>query len=266
MTAINLTIILLTLVGFCILNTDIFNNEESALLAVFLIIFYALSLTAFGIITGIYLYARFYRNLFTSEGYLMHTLPVTPLQLFHSKLMVGYFWSAINSLLTILAVMLLSFVAGWHFMDSHDAESTQRLLLDLNMITSTGGGDWTVSFQKLFGYTPLQTAGLIILFQLTGSLASLLIGYVSILLGQLMEKHRLASAVGFYIALYIGDQVISSILLLLPTFQTTITDIGSFLNSYYKNILPAAVLKQGILSLVLYIVSFLLINRKLNLD
>lgn len=266
MTAANLTLLLLTLTGCCILNTDIFDSQESALLAVFLIIFYALSLAAFSIITGIYLYTRFYRNLFTSQGYLMHTLPVTPLQLFHSKLLVGYFWSSVNALLTILSVILLSFVAGYHYVDTYGAENVQDLLQDLDMVISTGNGDWTISFRNLFGYTPLQILGLMILLQLSGSLASLLMGYVSILLGQLMEKYRLACAIGFYIALYIGNQIISSVLILSPTLYKSVSTMGSFLNSYYKNMLPAAVFSQLILSFIFYMVSVLLMRRKLNLD
>lgn len=192
MTVINLTVLLLTIAGFCILNMNIFGNRESTLLAVFLIIFYALSLAAFGIITEIYLYTRFYRNLFTSEGYLMHTLPVTPLQLFHAKLIVGYFWYVINSLLVIGGVLLFSFVAAWQFMDSQEAESTHRMLSDLNSVIFGGNNDVISAFRNTFGCTPLQAAGMTVLFQLSGSLAALLMGYVSILLGQLMEKYRLA--------------------------------------------------------------------------
>ncbi len=266
MTVINLTVLLLTIAGFCILNMNIFGNKESTLLAVFLIIFYALSLAAFGIITEIYLFARFYRNLFTSEGYLMHTLPVTPLQLFHAKLIVGYFWYVINSLLIIGGVLLFSFVAAWQFMDSQEAESTHRMLSDLNSVIFGGNNDVISAFRNTFGCTPLQAAGMTVLFQLSGSLAALLMGYVSILLGQLMEKYRLASAIGFYIVLYIINQIISSFLFLLPGLQMSAADMERIMSGYFKGFFSTAVLSQTILSLVLYMVSVLLMKRKLNLE
>lgn len=266
MTVINLTVLLLTIAGFCILNMNIFGNRESTLLAVFLIIFYALSLAAFGIITEIYLYTRFYRNLFTSEGYLMHTLPVTPLQLFHAKLIVGYFWYVINSLLVIGGVLLFSFVAAWQFMDSQEAESTHRMLSDLNSVIFGGNNDVISAFRNTFGCTPLQAAGMTVLFQLSGSLAALLMGYVSILLGQLMEKYRLASAIGFYIVLYIINQIISSFLFLLPGLQMSAADMERIMSGYFKGFFSTAVLSQTILSLVLYMVSVLLMKRKLNLE
>ncbi|MGN0291367.1 MAG: hypothetical protein ACI4C5_05495, partial [Lachnospiraceae bacterium] len=57
------------------------------------IVMYILGLFAVSIATFIYLVMRFYKNLFSAEGYLMHTLPVTSWQLLSSKLIVSFVWS-----------------------------------------------------------------------------------------------------------------------------------------------------------------------------
>ena len=85
---INLAIIVLTLVGCAMLSTSIFDSKESLIFSIPLLLLYVLSIMAFSSVTIIYIYVRFYKNLYTAEGYLMHTLPVTPMQLFHSKLIV----------------------------------------------------------------------------------------------------------------------------------------------------------------------------------
>ena len=53
---------------------------------------------------------RFYDNLFKREGYLMHTLPVTPAQLLLSKAIAGLLWMVASSVLVALLSSLL--VAG----------------------------------------------------------------------------------------------------------------------------------------------------------
>ena len=45
-------------------------------ISVFMGLFYGISLVAAGAGISIYLIVRFYRNMYTDEGYLMHTLPV----------------------------------------------------------------------------------------------------------------------------------------------------------------------------------------------
>ena len=163
-------------------------------------------------------------------------------------------------------MLLFSFVAAWQFMDSQEAESTHRMLSDLNSVIFGGNNDVISAFRNTFGCTPLQAAGMTVLFQLSGSLAALLMGYVSILLGQLMEKYRLASAIGFYIVLYIINQIISSFLFLLPGLQMSAADMERIMSGYFKGFFSTAVLSQTILSLVLYLVSVLLMKRKLNLE
>ena len=86
---INLALIVLTVLGCAMLSTSIFDSEVSIFFAVPLLILYIISIIAFSSVTIIYIYVRFYKNLYTAEGYLMHTLPVTPMQLFHSKLIVA---------------------------------------------------------------------------------------------------------------------------------------------------------------------------------
>lgn len=264
---INLVLILITLIGCGILNTNTFDNPEAIPLAVVLIIFYALSLSTLGIVTFIYLYIRFYRNLFTAEGYLMHTLPVSPIQLFHSKLLVGYFWTALNSLLIVLSIAALSFVAGYHFVDTHGAESVNQALQENGFMASmANGAEWTTAFQKTFYYTPAQLIILLLALVLVNSFASILTGYISILLGQLVEKYKLAATVGFYIAIYIANQILCSMIAFLPGFKSMITDMDSFFSNFYRDMIPFSIVGQLLIGIIFYLIAIFLMRRRVNLD
>lgn len=265
MVAINLALILLTFIGCCILNTDIFNHKDAVPMAILMVILYTLSLTVFGISTLIYLYFRFYRNLFTGEGYLMHTLPVTPMQLFHSKLIIGYLWTLLNTFLIIISVLALTFIAGYHFAETHNAEDSVRLLQGFQT-EPLDSNNFANAFFEFFGYTPLQFLFHLTQLQIIGSFVSLLTGYVSILLGQLVEKYKLMASIGFYIILYIVNQIVCSILMILPALRILVQDTDNFLRSYYKDMMEYAIFSQFFMGFVFYFAAVFLMRRRVNLD
>ena len=260
--SLNLLIILLTIIGCCILSTDLFDKKEAFPLALLLALIYALSLMTFSCVTLVYVYVRFYKNLFTAEGYLMHTLPVTGSQLFHSKLTTGFFFVSLNSVLTLLSTMVLGFAAGYHAEANSNADELLAFFSEGEMESLT--------FANIFGYSPVIFISLILLMLLTSSLASLLMGYVSILLGQLVEKYRLAASIGFYLAIYLVNQTLSSVVILLPNMQFLISSAEdtslTITCNFFRTLLPACIISQLAASVLLYIASLLLIRRRVNLE
>lgn len=250
---LNLVIILLTIIGCILLNTSIFDADTGILLAVPLFGIYLLSIIAFSFTTLIYIYVRFYKNLFTAEGYLMHTLPVTRNELFHSKLIMGYFWFFLNSMLTALSTGALGFSVGFH-------------------AAATGMADEIdISFTELFGCSPLVLLLWALAMLVVSSLSSVLMGYVSVLLGQLMERNKLAAAVGFYFGIYMVIQLISSLVMMSLTIIEAMNNVEEevslvFMPNGLPLIFPFMSIFYLILSIVFYMVCRILINRKVNLD
>ena len=64
---------------------------------------YVLFIFAIVVATYVYLAIRFQKNLFSDEGYLTHTLPVSPTKLIWSKMLVAWAWIAID-LVCVIAV------------------------------------------------------------------------------------------------------------------------------------------------------------------
>lgn len=270
MGAVNLAIVVITILGCFMLNLGILETPNAPLIASLLMTLYGLSLIAFGFLVIIYLYVRFYRNLFTAEGYLMHTLPVTPAQLLHSKLLVGYFWAAVNGLLIVLSVITLAYAAISHAAPLLDMEDIQLFFQSDGASIPLDKTSIQLSFQDIIGYTPVQFALLLLLMQLISCFSTLLMGYLSILLGQLVEKYKLVATIGFYFALYMANQILSSIVLLIPSTHLFLADMDSgnmnFLPDYFHSLMPTVIITQVILGLIFYIISNLLIRRKPNLD
>ena len=63
--------------------------QNAPIVGTLMVMLYIFGIIAIGIITIVVLVMRFYKNLFTSEGYLMHTLPVKASQHLNSKLIVA---------------------------------------------------------------------------------------------------------------------------------------------------------------------------------
>lgn len=256
---INLAIIVLTVLGCAMLSTSLFDSEASLFFAVPLLILYIFSIIAFSSVTIIYIYVRFYKNLYTAEGYLMHTLPVTPMQLFHSKLIVGCSWFCLNSVLSTLSFLALGFAAVFH----QASTNLNPEILNMNL-------DPSVSFADIFGY-PLPVFLLWMLVLLAFSaFCSILMGYVSILLGQQMERNKLAASVAFYFGIYMLFQIITSIAMMIPEFITMKNTIDEeftvIMSDTFRMVFPAMSIIYLIISIVFYIICRALMNRKANLD
>lgn len=265
MAAVDFALAFLTLVGCFILNTDIFEQEGTFPVAVLLLTFYILSLAAFGIVTLLFLYIRFYRNLFSAEGYFMHTLPVTPMQLLHSKLIVGYGWTVLNSVLTTLSIFALLAAMFFHYAQIHGVESLFQLLYGTGE-AALPDKYFLEPFYRRFGYSVGQFFFQFLLLHFVSGFASLLTGYASILLGQLVEKYKRMASVGFYIVLYVINQIVCSILMVVPAMQSLSGDGGAIIYRYLKVIMDYGIISQIIMGSVFYVGTVFLMRRRVNLD
>ena len=67
---------------------------------------------AIAVITALTIIQRFTRNLLGREGYLMHTLPVTPAQLILSKLISSMVWLLCSILVIALSLGVFFYLAA----------------------------------------------------------------------------------------------------------------------------------------------------------
>lgn len=265
---VNLTIVLITLVGCIFLGTDILHSENSLPLVILLIVLYALSMIVLSLVSSIYLLVRFYKNLFTAEGYLMFTLPVTPVQLLNSKLFVACLWSFFNTLLILASFFCLGFSSGYYSAIHGDSNEKSAFLSGFLSAMSNGAPE-SASIQDIFGYSAVELLLLCFAVLFIGTFFSLTMGYLSFALGQLIEKHKLACSIGFYIAFYIGIQIISSILLVVINIRTLLDstlDTLELTRSIYGSLLPTVAILHLVLGILFYVITFFVIRKKVNLD
>lgn len=217
---------------------------------------YVIMCMAIFVVTAILIISRFYKNLTTDEGYLMFTLPVTVNQHIISKLLVAMLWSVASTIIFIISIFIL--MSGHGIMDAfHDF-----------------GDFWS----ELISYTGSQvyfSIFIYIVLMLVGAVNSILLVYFAISVGQLMNKHRVLISIAAYFGInFVLQNVISILFLVTGTFEPEFAYMSSYDTSlmismtmeYFNKIGLISLLITILLNIVYFVMTNLILTKKLNLE
>ncbi len=200
---LHLALILITFVGRFYVQFALDNiNYRFALFHVSLVMFYVLALFAIFVLTYVYLYIlRPHRNWFSDEGYLMHTLPVTPAQHIWSKLIVSVCWIIMDLFLLGLSIFLM--------MINPDVLQSWPKFIEMlqEMVVSFTGFDYV-----------LGTITYVISL-LVDCARGILVVYMCMAIGHSFNQYKLLISIAIYIGVYIGTSLVNTlaaILLAIP--------------------------------------------------
>ncbi len=227
-------------------------------LAIFAYIF---CLAAFSFSITLCTAIRFYKNLFTDEGYLMFTLPVKPSSLLLSKALVAALWRIISVLFMALSIFGIASVATVYLGDMSIVEFFEEFgslfleLFDLDMI-------------REYINAPIS---LLIIWSVLYSLGSLVSGilfiYTCICLGQLFHRHKVGGSILCYFGLRFVKQFTER-LLTLP-LNSMITQLDSIQDVTLGNWLFIMFLTLLLIygaCVAMYFICIYLMTKKLNLE
>ena len=256
-----IVILFLTLVCFiCFRQMEPPADENSINAGAFVIMMlYCLIISCISMVVTIYIAIRFYRNLYTDEGYLMHTLPVTPRQLILAKLLVAALWVFVLSLLALWAICCI-LLFGLPAM----------ALVDMSVIIPA----LTEYFPQIFGMGPVAFLLFYVLLSLVSAFSSVLVAYAAISLGQLFSKHKVMASILCYIGFTMLIQTVSTLLMtpsltrlvLSQDMVNTASGIPSYFGAYMREILLISMAGSVICAVISYILTEYIMRRQLNLD
>ena len=233
-----------------------FESETAGYIIVATITFTSYGVVVFGAVAFTFALAliRFYKNLFSAEGYLSFTLPVTPSKHIWVKALTALSFSVMTWIAILLSGCIVS--AG---------EMLKEIFLVLDYLVD-----------KLYAFADFHATLFIIevlVSILASALSSLLLYYTFIAIGQLFKKNRILAAVGAYFVYYIISQVVSSVLsLIFSVFMTNTVSVK--LNLFIQQhpfvtahtILCGSIVLSGLFVVILFVVIRTIINKKLNLE
>lgn len=256
--AINLFLVILTILGMISFHSPLWRMDSDTMnpLAVLAVVFYYLSIFAGSIAVNVYIAIRFYKNVYTDEGYLTHTLPVAPRSIILSKLFVGAIWSLITAVTIAVSVFAL-FLTLFNIADA-------SFYTELKTV-------WPLI--KTFINTELEmsVSGLVIfsmIYMLLTNFFSIIIMYASVALGQLFKKHRVMGAIIWYISLYTMIQIVTSLFINIPLAANmpSFNSVGYHIGSFFKPLFAISCMITLVLGVVLFFITEYMMQKKLNLE
>lgn len=172
------------------LAKSIFTDDSLNLAVGFGILFtvlYGIAMLVLPFLTVIFCMRHFYDNLFKDEGYLMHTLPVTPAKLIWSKVITGSIWLLVTTVVAVISGGIL--LAGTNGMEVFNVGKIFTYL--------TGASPQDIAENVL-----VTILGIVVV--LAQLVCFLLMLYAALSIGSLVPKHHRGVTVlviiGFFVA------------------------------------------------------------------
>ncbi len=218
---------------------------------------YAVAIIAAIGITEVFAIVRFYKNLFTHEGYLSFTLPVSPFQHIFAK--VGT--AVLFSVLTFVAILVSAMIVTSGEMLVEIFRAMGYMLKEA--FHTLNGFHLTLYGLELTVCTVISMAGTILFY------------YTCIAIGQMAKKNRVLAAFGVYFGFYVLSQIISTVftivLALFPNLlENLLEDIALFAEShpyaFVHLLFISMTLISAAVSALYFFITHLIIRKKLNLE
>ena len=203
-------------------------------------------LAAVTMATSLLIALRFYRNMFSREGYLSWTLPASASQHLLAKFISGYVLAAAD--IVVIALGLILLLTG-----ANITETYSQVASEMEIYLGASFGMYALKlflFSGLFAFT------------------SVIQIYFSIVLGQLFAEHRVLFALAFYFLTGVVIQIIFSVVFVAMGISGGwLTEYTAEFNlsQYTDNMYLITGIVSGILAVVEYIAANHIMKRRINL-
>lgn len=203
-------------------------------------------MTALMIFTELHIALRFYRSMFSREGYLSWILPVSGTQHLWAKIISGYILAVAD--IIIIAAGALILVTGRNITSAYSLIADE-MTLELGM--------------------PLgKFALLLFIFYVVSCISTVIMVYFCIVVGQLFPGHRVLCAIAVYFIMATALQIIALLIMLalgvFPGYNFFAAK-GQTMAAYTINIFSVSAVLTIIITIAQYAVTHYIMNKKINL-
>lgn len=215
----------------------------------------------------IFLGIRFYRSMYTDEGYLSHTLPVTANQLFLSKILVSGVWYLFITIGIGISVVALVVSLMTGLLNIGELSS---------VLTQYNGNIWEFladafyelgrTYEEEMGINLLHYGITLLLTYVAGPFITMVTLFGALTIGQLSSKHKGLMGILAYAGLTILSSIIGSTVQSAFMFGANVANSASGITVSTNSAYDINVITSLLIAAIMYGVSYYIMNRKLNLD
>lgn len=215
------------------------------------LVIYILAIFAIYCMDFVYLCYHYNKTMYSSQGYLTHTLPVSPAATFGAKILVFFTWMFISALLLVLSVVIFMQIG-----------TGGELLRELGAYS---WNDFNILAYGLFG---MSAPALLLMFLAEAVLSILqLILWItaSMAIGQLFQKSRTAATILAAFCFSVASQIISTLFLVVSGYGTGMFLEGD-IDSFMSVSTSGSLVMNAVFVAVLYGICVYINKKKLNLE
>ena len=201
---------------------------------------------------------RFYKNLYTAEGYLTFTLPVTNHQHIISKV-IAHVIAVMASIVTVIIAWTIAFF-------NVEYELFTEIVNEFSELFDSIDISYYIGHFIAFGLEFL-------LILIISSIGTPLLYYTCISIGQTAKKHRILTSIGVYylynIALEVIATAISIFFVLLGSFgalEGLTTFIVNYPLAFFHILIWLMIIVSAGFTVLCYYINLKIMNNKLNLE
>lgn len=253
-------VVLITFLGWLAFQTPMWSMDSSGMswmdiMGLVTLLTYVILLFVVHYGLRIYVGVHFYKTMYTDEGYLLHTLPVTKHQILFSKILVGGLWIFFFYIVMylsyfVLGVSMVSAILG----DEYSLSAFwKEFLPQMRYILGTLGEELGLDLARWLVTAVISMVVSPFVFVVT------LFGAIS--LGQLFSRYRVMMAILCYIGILLVNGLVGSL------FKSFIA-VGSLsaLGGYLDYSMYISSIVSFLMAVAMYFVSWYITSRKLNME
>lgn len=213
-------------------------------------------MTFMGVTYGMLIYqgVHFYKTMYSEEGYLTNTLPVTPRQLLVSKTLVSGLWFLLVEIGIILSILVLAFsliVSLNPFLDFGRELAQMELVWDSDECLAI-----------------IYIIASAILAVLISPFSTMLMLFGSLTVGQLSRKYKAFMGILVYMGALFANGIIGNIVKVLFTFLSFLFADDEAMTGFWMTYgsYDCTILVTAGIGIVFYFIAHYILTKKLNLE
>lgn len=218
--------------------------------------FSVFALVAYAVLAIFLSVSRYYKNLFTDEGYLTFTLPVNSSTLIFSKLWATLIWAHISVVVVIVCVLIYVTFGGAPIGKVINVEFYEGLGEVIWLVLKSFFSELNVSY----AFMTVETVALGFIATIYGILSL----FLAITIGSIVaKKHKILASIGFY---YLINTAISTVTMIFTTMLSFGTAGMHYSNAFVHIYLIGTVFIYAIIMATEFLITNYLLKNKLNLQ
>lgn len=244
---IHVALIAMAVVGKILLSIEVL--EDASLLWGSLLMVYVISVMAIALGTHIFLAVRFYKNMYTDEGYLSFTLPAKPWEHLFAKTLVSSIWILIDGITLGVSIVILVAYKG---MGTEFVQFWNEMILFL---------------QSADGFKVAVLLIEILICMIVTLVSAPLIYYFSISIGQLFQNHKLlASVIAFVIIKNVMEVLSTIISAVFLAGKALIAEEMEYTIGNFNELMLIGILVSGVTCAIFWFGNHYIMSKHLNLS